>query len=140
MGGALSRLINHPLSIGVCFRNDFLITFLRFREFLPDFFGVELPFLDFAPPIFQDGNDWLVSEPPEEKGNDREADHLREKEPRIPAEGFGGITEHLTEASRCRSGNHCRHNDKIHALRLSACSPRMISAAKGRGRRTQLLR
>ena len=51
MGSALTRFINHPLPVGIGLSDNFLVTLLRFSEFLLDFLGINLAFLDLAPAL-----------------------------------------------------------------------------------------
>src|SRR4026207_718429 len=62
MRGAFARFIDHFLSVRVRLCQNLLITFLRFREFLLDFFRVELAFFDLAAALLEHCADWLVSE------------------------------------------------------------------------------
>ena len=46
-------------------------------------------FGDPLPSLFQDAKNWLVSEAAQEQRHNGEADHLREKQPRVPAKCLG---------------------------------------------------
>src|SRR6476620_4359766 len=99
MRGAFSRFVDHslPVRIGLC--DDFLVTLLRFSEFLFDFLGIKLAFLDLAPTLLEPSKDWFVSEALQKECNNAEADHLRQKQLPIPAEGLSCLAQNVGDAS-----------------------------------------
>ena len=91
MCAAFPRFVDHSLRIGVGLGEDLSITLLGFRELLFDLLRIQQAFGDSLSPLFQDTEDRLVGKAAQQERDDREADYLREKQPRIPAEGFGGF-------------------------------------------------
>src|ERR1051325_7106460 len=52
---AFTGFVDHLLRVGIGFRDNFLIALLRFSEFLFDFLGIDLAFLDLAPALLEEG-------------------------------------------------------------------------------------
>src|SRR5213595_1858257 len=99
MRGALSRFIDHFLCVRIGLRDNFLVTLLGFSEFLFDFLGIKLAFLDLAPTLLEHSKDWFVSEALQKECNNAEANHLRQKQLPIPAERFSCFTQDVGYAS-----------------------------------------
>src|SRR6476646_4442597 len=112
MRSALSRFIDHFLRIRIGLCNNFLVTLLSFTEFLFDFLRIKLAFLDLAATLLQHSKDWFVSEALQKECNDAEADHLRQKQLPIPAEGFSCFAQNVGDASVAGGNNH------VHKLSL----------------------
>src|SRR4029450_8672747 len=112
MGGAFPCFIDHFLRVRIALRDNFLVTLLCLREFLFDFLGINLAFLDLAPTLLQYGKDWFVSEALQKLCDDAETDDLRQKQLPIPAESFGCIAQDISDASATRG------NNQIHKLSL----------------------
>src|ERR1700740_2294176 len=106
MRGAFFCLVNHPLSISIPLRHNFLITLLCFCQFLSDLLGIELAFFDSFPTLFKHSQNRLISEAPEQERDNAKANHLGEEELPVPTESLGGIAQHVTEASARRSNHH----------------------------------
>src|SRR4030095_3465625 len=133
MCSAFSRFVYHLLRIGVRLSDDFLITLLRFGEFLFDFFGINLAFLDLAPTLLEHSKDWFVSEALQKVCNDAEANDLRQKQFPVPAEGFSCFAQDVGNASAAGGSN------QVHKLNLGRnidCSPLKISE-RDKARRKQ---
>src|SRR4030095_4188749 len=129
MCSAFSRFVYHLLRIGVRLSDDFLITLLRFGEFLFDFFGINLAFLDLAPTLLEHSKDWFVSEALQKVCNDAEANDLRQKQLPIPAEGFSCFAQDVGDASAAGGDN------QVHKLSLgrNTIAPRfkLVNEIKG---------
>src|SRR6476620_1593064 len=124
MRGAFSRFIDHSLPVRIGFRDNFLVTLLRFSEFLFDFLRIKLAFLDLAPALLEHSKNWLVSEALQKECNDAEANHLRQKQLPIPAKRFGCIAQDISDASATRG------NNQVHKLSLGCnidCLPSEIN-------------
>src|SRR5205814_6559705 len=74
---ALSRASSIILPVRIGLRDDFLVTLLRFSEFLFDFLRIKLAFLDLAPALPEHSKDRLVSEALQKECNNAEANDLR---------------------------------------------------------------
>src|SRR5947199_4868597 len=90
----------------------FLLTLLGFSEFLFDFLGINLAFLDLAPTLLEHSKDWFISEALQKECNNAEADDLRQKQLPIPAEGFSCFTQDVGDASAV-SGNNQVHKPSL---------------------------
>src|SRR5438270_14084923 len=88
MRSAFARFIDHFLSVRVRLCQNLLVTLLCFREFLLDFFRVELALFNLAASFREHRKDWLVSEALQKECNNAEANDLRQKQLPIPAERF----------------------------------------------------
>src|SRR4029453_4870118 len=109
MRSAVTRFVDHFLSVCVSLRDDLLVTLLRFGELLLDFFRVDLAFFDLAPPLLEHRKDWLVSEAPEKQCPDHKAKPLRKEQLPGPAECFGCLVQRFIKTTRCGGGD-----DHIH--------------------------
>src|SRR5207244_11934553 len=107
-----ARFVDHLLRVCIGLRNIFLVTLLRLREFLLDFFRVNLAFFDLAPTLLEYSKNWFVSETLQKVCDDAEADDLRQKQFPIPAKRFGCIAQDISDASATRGNNH------VHKLSL----------------------
>src|SRR5213592_383301 len=112
MRSAFSRFIDHFLRVCIGLRHNFLVTLLSFSEFLFDFLGIKLAFLDLAPTLLEHSKNWFVSEALQKECNNAEADHLRQKQLPVPAEGFSCFAENVGDASAAGGNNH------VHKLNL----------------------
>src|SRR5580765_5967917 len=124
MRGAFSRFIDHSLPVGIGLRDNFLVTLLRFSEFLFDFLGIKLAFLDLAPTFLEHSKDWFVSEALQKECNNAEANHLRQKQLPIPAECLSCFAQNFGDASSAGG------NNQVHKLNLGRnidCFPAEIS-------------
>src|SRR6266480_3020812 len=106
MRGAFSRFIDHFLRVRIGLRDNFLVTLLRFSEFLFDFLRIKLAFLDLAPTLLEHSKNWFVSEALQKECNDAEANHLRQKQLPVPAEGFSCFAENVGDASADGGNNN----------------------------------
>ena len=109
MRAALTRFVDHFLRVGIRFGQNLGIPLLSLIQLSLNLLRVELAFLDAPAAFLKHVENRFIGEASQKKRNDHEADHLREKEPRIPPEGLGCITQHIAKPSR-RSGNHHIHN------------------------------
>src|SRR5580765_7966396 len=124
MGGAFTCFIDHFLRVRIGLRDNFLVTLLRFSEFLFDFLRIKLAFLDLAPTLLEHSKDWFVSETLQKVCDDAEADDLRQKQFPIPAKRFGCIAQDISNASATRG------NNQVHKLSLGCnidCVPSEIN-------------
>ena len=69
-----------------------------FSQLLFDFFSIDLAFFDPSPAFFQDPQDRLIGEAPQQKRDDGKADHLREKHLRVPAKCLARLLDRVREA------------------------------------------
>src|SRR5215469_6061756 len=99
MRGAFTRFIDHPLPVGIGLRHNFLVTLLRFSEFLFDFFGINLAFLNLAPTLLEHSKDWFVSEALQKVCNNAEANDLRQKQLPVPAEHLSCFARNVADAA-----------------------------------------
>src|SRR5436190_15595534 len=106
MRGALSRFIDHFLCVRIGLRDNFLVTLLGFSEFLFDFLGIKLAFLDLAPTLLEHSKNWFVSKALQKECNNAEADHLRQKQLPIPPESFSRLAQNISDASAAGGNNH----------------------------------
>src|SRR4030095_10726188 len=117
MRSAFARLINHFLSVCIRFCQNFLVTLLRFGQFLLDLFGVDLALFDLAPALFKKSKDRFVSEPLQKERNNAEANDLRQKQLPVPAEHMSCFTHNVADAS-AGGGKYRYHKIKlVHAFR-----------------------
>ncbi len=86
--GTGPRFVDHLLRFAVALGQDFLVALLGFRELLFDLLGIEKPFRDPLPALFQHLEDRLVGELPQEQRDDDKADHLREEDPEVETKSF----------------------------------------------------
>src|SRR6266550_9322443 len=124
MRRAFARFVDHLLRVDIGLRDDFLVTLLCLREFLFDFLGINLAFLDLAPTLLEHSKDWFVSEALQKICNNAEANDLRQKQLPIPAEGFCCFTQDVGDASAAGG------NNQVHKLSLGCnidCSLLKIS-------------
>src|SRR5215467_10906357 len=105
MRSAFTRFINHFLPVRIRFRDNLLVTLLRFGQFLPNFLRINLAFLDLAPTLLEHSKDWFVSESLQKECNDAEANDLRQKQLPIPAKGFSCFTQDVGDASAAGGNN-----------------------------------
>src|SRR5205823_7072051 len=112
MRGALSRFIDHFLCVRIGLGDNFLVTLLGFSEFLFDFLGINLAFLDLATTLLEHSKNRFVSETLQKECNDAEANDLRQKQLPIPAEGFSCFTQDVGYASAAGG------NNQVHKLSL----------------------
>src|SRR5437667_326203 len=119
MRSALASFVDHFLRVRVGLRENFLVTLFCFGELFFDFLRIELALLDLAPPLLQYRKDWFVGEAPQKQRHDHKASHLRQEQPRIPAESLGRIMQRFTETTR-RSSDDYIHNSSAKALLLAS--------------------
>src|SRR6476659_3237934 len=118
MRSALSRFIDHFLRIRIGLCDNFLVTLLSFSELLFDFLRIKLAFLDLAPALLEHSKDWFVSEALQKECNDAEANHLRQKQLPIPAEGFSCFAQNVGDASADGGNNHDQKLSRGRNIRL----------------------
>src|SRR5947207_7943928 len=102
MRSAFARFIDHSLRVGISLCQNFLITLLCFREFLLNFLGVDLAFLDFASAFLEHRKNGFVGKALQKKCDDAETNDLRQKQLPIPAERLGCIAQDIRDASATR--------------------------------------
>src|SRR6266702_5154161 len=124
MRGAFARFVYHFLRVRVPLRDNFLVTLLGFSEFLFDFLGINLAFLDLAATLLEHSKDWFISEALQKECNDAEANDLRQKQLPIPAEGFSCFAQDVGYASAA-GGNYQVH--KLKFARNINCFPSEIN-------------
>src|SRR5437764_14297585 len=112
MRSAFSRFIDHFLRVCIGLRHNFLVTLLSFSELLFDFLGIKLAFLDLAPALLEHSKNWFVSKALQKECNNAEANHLRQKQLPIPAEGFSCFAQNVGDASGTGG------NNQVHKLSL----------------------
>src|SRR5437773_8257714 len=77
MRSAFARFIDHFLSVRVRFRQNLLVTLLRFGELFLDFFSVKLALFDLPPTFLKNGKNRLVCESLQKECNkDRKSTRL----------------------------------------------------------------
>src|SRR5438874_1354946 len=123
MCGAFPCFIDHSLPVRIGLRDDFLVTLLGFGEFLFDFLRIKLAFLDLSPALLEHSKDWFVSEALQKECNNAEANHLRQKQFPIPAEGFSCFAQDISDASAAGG------NNQVHKLNLG-CNIRLPPCRK----------
>src|SRR5215470_601430 len=117
MRSAFTRFINHFLPVRIRFRDNLLVTLLRFGQFLPNFVRVDLTLFDLASTLFQQGKDRFVSESLQKECNNAEANDLRQKQLPIPAEVVSRFAQDVGYASAA-GGKYRYHKIKlVHAFR-----------------------
>src|SRR5439155_4097953 len=110
MRSAFARFIDHFLSVRIRLRQNFMITFLRFSEFFPDFFRVDLALFNLAAPLLEHGEDRFICESLQKECNNAEANDLRQKQLPIPSERFSCFTQNVGYSSATGS------NYQVHKL------------------------
>src|ERR1700746_832240 len=111
MRSAFTRFINHFLPVRIRFRDNLLVTLLRFGQFLPNFVRVDLALFDLALTLFQQGKDRFVSESCQKERNTAESKDLHKKKLPIPAEVVSRFAQDVGYASA--AGGKYRYYHKI---------------------------
>ena len=91
-------------------RHQYIETLFCFREFLFNFVRVKQTFLNPSAAFLEHAENRLISETAQKKRHDHEADDLREKQPRIPAECVSGFLREIQNAAAGLSENQNRRH------------------------------